>query len=97
MTTEAMTAEALRALYGTLYDQNLDAVREDYLEFFQRKFAPAVALPPEADKQAILRALDTLLMDLYVNIQNDDEFKRRFLKAGGSESLLDAIAHSTKA
>lgn len=97
MKTATITAEALRAIYVTLYGQNLDAVREDYLEFFQRKFAPSVALRPDADKQAILKALDSLLMDLYVDIKNDDEVKRRFLKAGGSESLFDAIAYPTRA
>lgn len=96
MKMEPMSTEALRAIYTALYEQNLCVVREDYLDIFQSKFAPSVALAPDADVESLIGSLDALMEDLYDNLRDDDELKRRFLAAGGPEDLFNAIAYSNQ-
>lgn len=96
MTTPPMTTEYLRDIYEALYEMNLEAAEEDYLEYYQGNFAPSTALSAEADDATIRSALSSLLGELADDLGDEEELKRWFLDAGGSESLYAAIAHPSR-
>lgn len=97
MHTVAVSPETLRDIYISLYEMNLEAAEEDYLEYFQASFSPSIMLSSGADENALRAALSSLLGELADDLGDEEELKRWFEDAGGSESLYKAIASPSRA
>jgi len=81
----------LASLYCSLYEMNLDAAEEDYLEEYEANYAPDKVLSDGEGRDAIIQHLRYLMSELHNDLGSKDELKRWFLNSGGTEALYKEI------
>jgi len=96
MTTETVSTETLRDIYEALYEMNLEAAEEDYLDYYMASFAPSEVLSPYADDAALRAALASLIRELIDDLGDEDEVEAWFIAAGGSNVLYAAITNPSR-
>lgn len=83
------TIEALKAIYYSLYDMNLEAATEEYLESYESKYSPSLLLSCKTAED-VLNAIKGLVSEL-VEDTGEEKLVREWMHNAGADDDLIAL------
>lgn len=82
---------ALKRLYEYLYEENVVAAEEDYLEYFEAGFSPDKCIASETDAEKLLLPLNYLVGELLDDTEDEDLVREWAMEGGADDELLSML------
>lgn len=84
-----MDINFLKNIYRNLYEQNLVAAEEDYLEYYEPNFAPdSIGLDEMDEEEQVSDALVRLVGEIYDDTGDEAQTREWLIDAGADDAIL---------